>query len=114
MFDSFRKQKDILGDYFSSFAGDAIIIGSDEVFSVETGLADAFWGNNAKCYKVFSYAASFGPTTMDEIQEKKLEDYMSKALRNFSSIAVRDKNSKEIIKELVQVSAELIIRVSNQ
>lgn len=107
LFDSFRKKNRILGKWLSSFDGDTVIVGSDEVFSVETGLTDAFWGNEGQVKNYISYAASFGPTTMMEIKEKNLEGYLQKALNNFSSIAVRDKNSKDIIEKLTKIPVEL-------
>lgn len=107
IFDKFRKKNKILGELYSKFINDLIIVGSDEVFSVETGVTDAFWGNNAKCRNIISYAGSFGPTTLDEIKQKKLEDYISTSINNFSSIAVRDKNSKEIIETLSSKNAQL-------
>ena len=107
IFDTFRNKNNILGDLYNDFLEDLIIIGSDEVFSVETGVTDAFWGNNAKCRNIISYAGSFGPTTLDEIKQKKLEDYISNSINNFLSIAVRDKNSKEIIETLSSKKAQL-------
>ena len=107
IFDIFRNKNNILGEFYNNFIEDLIIIGSDEVFSVETGVTDAFWGNNAKCRNIISYAGSFGPTTLDEIKQKKLEDYISNSINNFLSIAVRDKNSKEIIETLSSKKAQL-------
>ena len=45
-----------------------------------------------------SYAASFGPSTLQEIRDKKLESFVSEGLKRFSSLSVRDNNSAEIIK----------------
>ena len=107
IFDNFRDNNNILGEPYTEFNNDLIIIGSDEVFSVETGLTDAFWGNNSLCKNIISYAGSFGPTTIEEIQEKKLEEYLMTSIKNFSSIAVRDKNSKKIIETFSDKNATL-------
>ncbi len=107
IFDNFRDKNKILGELYSEFKNDLIIVGSDEVFSVETGLTDAFWGNNSMCKNIISYAGSFGPTTIEEIQEKKLDDYITTAIKNFSSIAVRDRNSKKIIEFFSDTQATL-------
>lgn len=107
IFDNFRDKNKILGEFYSEFKNDLIIVGSDEVFSIETGLTDAFWGNNSICKNTISYAGSFGPTTIEEIQEKKLEDYISTSIKNFSSIAVRDRNSKKIIENFSDKNAIL-------
>ena len=107
IFDGFRNTNKILGQSYSEFKEDLIIVGSDEVFSVETGVTDAFWGNGRKCRHIISYAASFGPTTITEIKEKQLESYIDNSLQNFLSIAVRDKNSQEIVEILSNKKATL-------
>ena len=76
IFDSFRQMNNVLGEKYEDFDGDLIIIGSDEVFSFETGVTDAFWGRNTKCKNITAYSASFGPTNLQEICDKGLEDYV--------------------------------------
>lgn len=99
VFDRFRNDNDITGEKYEKFNGDLAIVGSDEVFSFETGVTDAFWGGNLNVKKIVSYAASFGPTTSEEIHMKKLEEYVSEGLQRFSEISVRDKNSADIVSE---------------
>ena len=98
IFDKFRIGNDILGERYEDFSGDLSIVGSDEVFSFETGVTGAFWGLESKAKKLVSYAASFGPSTLQEIRDKKLESFVSEGLKRFSSLSVRDNNSAEIIK----------------
>ncbi|MEE3484339.1 MAG: polysaccharide pyruvyl transferase family protein [Bacteroidales bacterium] len=98
IFDKFRVSYNILGEKYDEFYGDLAVVGSDEVFSFETGVTDTFWGINTKAKKLVSYAASFGPSTIQEIKDKKLDIYVSDALNHFDSLSVRDKNSQEIIK----------------
>lgn len=69
IFDKFRVPYNILGEKYDEFYG----VGSDEVFSFETGVTDTFWGINTKAKKLVSYAASFGPSTIQEIKDKKLD-----------------------------------------
>ena len=99
IFDKFRNANSILGDYYENFYGDLAIVGSDEVFSFETGVTDAFWGKDCHSKKLVSYAASFGPTTTKEIHEKHLEQYVSDGLNKFSFLSVRDINSANIVSE---------------
>jgi len=108
IFDTFRTKNNVLGERYYDFNGDCIIVGSDEVFSIETGLTDAFWGNNAKTKKIISYAGSFGPTNQEEIEKKNVSEYILKALGNFEKITVRDKNSKEIIENFLGKDIELV------
>lgn len=101
IFDRFRNRNGMLGERYESFGGELIIVGSDEVFSTEVGITDAFWGVGAPCQTVVSYAASFGPTTLAEIERKQERAYISAALRCFKRISVRDKNSAFIVNELI-------------
>lgn len=100
IFDSFRIRNEILGEKHENFVGDLIIVGSDEVFSFETGVTDAFWGYGSVCKNVAAYSASFGPTTLNDVYEKGLNEYVTRALKNFASISARDSNSKEILETL--------------
>lgn len=83
---------------------DVLIIGSDEVFNIcqkstwENSLQ--LFGSGTKCTKVISYAASFGETSMDSLNQRMLSDSVRKQLMNFSGISVRDRNSEQIIEEL--------------
>lgn len=91
-------------DSFDKQEFDLCIIGSDEVFNC---CQDAPWegsmhlfgeGINAK--KIISYAASFGHTTITDIQEKNIYDFVKNCLRKLDAISVRDKNSAEIVEEM--------------
>ncbi len=104
IFDKFRNENDIIGDKYETFEGDLTIVGSDEVFSFLGGVTGAFWGENHKAKKLVSYAASFGPTTSQEIHDKQLETFVSDGLKRFSSISVRDENSADIVKKFSNVT----------
>lgn len=104
IFDKFRNENYIIGDRYEAFDGDLIVVGSDEVFSFETGVTGAFWGVNNKAKKLVSYAASFGPTTSQEIHAKQLENFVLDGLKRFSSISVRDENSVDIVKKFSNIT----------
>lgn len=108
IFDSFRKKNDMLGGTYSNFSGDLLIIGSDEVFSTEVGITDAFWGVNSKSKKLVSYAASFGPTTLQDINRKKESEFITDSLFKFDVLSVRDKNSFQIINALTKIQPEIV------
>lgn len=69
--DNFKFSNKMIGEKSSEAKDlDTVFIGSDEVFSIETGLTPEFWGNNLNCKNIFSYAGCFGPTTLEFIKEK--------------------------------------------
>lgn len=92
---------------------DAVLIGSDEMFNcTEEGV---FWGESMQMFgegiespNIFSYAASFGYTTLERLKQRGLEEKVSRLLKeNFKNISVRDKNSEKIVKTLTGVNSQM-------
>lgn len=84
---------------------DMLIIGSDEVFNcvqdnTNVGFSPELFGAENKAKRVISYAASFGNTTWDKLQEYKVEQKVTQWLKKFDAISVRDSNSGEIIEKI--------------
>lgn len=87
---------------------DVIVIGSDEVFNcLQTnpmvGYSKELFGKNANADKVISYAASFGTTTKEGLEQYGIKDEVADMLKNMDAISIRDMNSKGLIEELVGV-----------
>ncbi|MCW8895345.1 polysaccharide pyruvyl transferase family protein [Sulfurimonas sp.] len=100
----FKKEHDKLK--FSKFTFDVsntdeydlIIVGSDEIWNYNNplfGLDEVYFSKSLKFKKIISYAASFGTVNCDEA----LNENVKKCLNSFSSISVRDTNSKCIIEK---------------
>ena len=97
---SFREEKQLVGEYYSeATALDAVVIGSDEIFSIEPGLNPCFFGMGVPCDKIVSYAGCFGPTTDEFIKKHKAEEFIEAGLKRIEKISVRDKNSFDIVKK---------------
>lgn len=95
---SFRANNNLIGEYYSYAKDlDVVVIGSDEIFSIEPGLNPWFFGMGIPCDNVISYAASFGSTTQEFIAEKYAEEFVSSGLKRLSSCSVRDENSQSIV-----------------
>lgn len=84
---------------YSDFDGDLVVIGSDEVFSLEIGVNPFFYGAGIKSNKVISYAASFGPTTKEMVEIRNMGGMLGGCLKSLDAISVRDKNSYELVRE---------------
>jgi polysaccharide pyruvyl transferase WcaK-like protein len=97
-----------LSTSYDQFDGDAIVIGSDEVFSLEIGYNSILYGIGLKCDKVLSYAASFGPTKIADVDRLGKRDAISEGLKSMSAISVRDQNSQSIVKELTEKDVPLV------
>lgn len=84
---------------------DVLIIGSDEVFNClqeneDVGYSLELFGKNNQAKKLISYAASFGHTTINELQKYSVEEEIGALLTQFGAVSVRDNNSFEIVKAL--------------
>lgn len=87
-----------------------VIIGSDEVFnciqSVPWGFASCLYGNIDNALKISSYAASFGNTKLEDLEQYGLKEEIAQYMNNFNSISVRDENSKKIVRALLGIEAK--------
>lgn len=83
---------------------DIVVIGSDEVFNCSQmtwfGFSPQLYGDGLDADKVISYAASFGATTLNSLQEMGVKEEVARMLGNFTQISVRDENSMEVVQQL--------------
>lgn len=84
---------------------DVLVIGSDEVFNCtqpgnKVGFSRQLFGKDNKAKKVISYAASFGSTTYEKLEQYHIAEEVGDLLAQFESISVRDKNSQDIVEKL--------------
>ena len=83
----------------------SLVIGSDEVFNClqafPVGYSRELFGKNYEEIPVISYAACFGQTNFDRLQQYGISNEVSSLLNNFKSISVRDNNSYETVFKLI-------------
>ena len=106
--DEFLPLLGISSEYKYNTNEDVIVIGSDEVFNClqsnkDVGYSKELFGADANAEKVISYAASFGTTTVEGLDQYKIKDEIAQHLKKFDAISVRDVNSIEVIKNLLNV-----------
>ncbi len=81
---------------------DAVVFGSDEIFNCcqesPWGRTSNLLGKNIEAYILISYAASFGFTTIQLLQQNNMMDEVADCLKRFNDISIRDINSYEIVK----------------
>lgn len=105
----FKLQKNLVGEYYSKAQDlDAVIVGSDEVFALHTGPTPVFFGHALPTDHIFSYAGSFGPTTVDEVKNLHCEAFVSSGLRSMKGISVRDMNSRKVVEALTGISPVMV------
>ena len=86
---------------------DAVIVGSDEVFSLEAGVNIMMYGHSVPCNHIISYAATFGQTDIREIRKRNCEALIASGLKTFKALSVRDLHSSETIKKLCSIEARI-------
>lgn len=105
----FRKEEALVGEFYAlSMDLKAVVIGSDEVFSLEAGLNPWLWGMGVPSKHIVSYAASFGPTTIDFIKQHHAENFVEAGIKGLRRISVRDRNSKLIVKHYSGNDAKIV------
>ncbi len=84
---------------------DILIIGSDEVFNISindtVGYSHELFAVGSDAKKNLSFAGSFGCTTIKDLNEQGRRERVSGYFARFDGISVRDKNSLNIVKELL-------------
>lgn len=99
MLSQFRKKHNVVGEYYSEANDlDLVVIGSDEIFSIEAGPNPWYYGIGVPCNNQISYAASFGPTTLEMIEQHHVGALVKAGIENICGITVRDQNSADIVK----------------
>ena len=107
--DKFRKNNCLIGNFYSKADNlDVVVIGSDEIFSIEPGLNPCFWGMGVRAKRIISYAASFGPTTSSFIENHNAAGFIFGGIKTIDKILVRDRNSRDLIKQYGNKNAEIV------
>ena len=75
----------------------AVYIGSDMVFDITEGYNPYMYGIGVNSKYIFSYAASFGYSTIETIQLSGHEAEIVEGLKQFKSIGYRDINTLQIL-----------------
>lgn len=87
---------------------DAVIVGSDEVFSLAVGCNMMMYGHGVNTDHLISYAPSFGQTDLSRIEQFHCKELIESGLKKFDSLSVRDKNSAEIVKILTGIDPAIV------
>ncbi len=92
--------------YYSEL--DAVIVGSDEVFSLENGCNKMMYGHGLNTKLLISYAPSFGQTDYELIKKRKCLGIISAGLKKFNSLSVRDVFSRETVFKLTSLNCDVV------
>ena len=76
---------------------DAVIIGSDEVFSIDVGCNKMMYGYGLGKKPAIAYAPAFGRTTEELLKKYHCYDLVKKGLSSMYALSARDQHTREMI-----------------
>lgn len=90
---------------------DLLVIGSDEVFNcvqnnTNVGFSPELFGEGNKAKRVISYAACFGNTTIEKLEQYNVKEKVAKWLSKMDAISIRDNNSGKVVETLTRKTPE--------
>ena len=86
---------------------DVVIIGSDEVFSIDVGCNKMMYGYGLKAPAI-AYAPSFGRSTKELLEEFGVYDFIKENLSRMYKVSARDEHSREMIYEMTGKRVPLV------
>jgi hypothetical protein len=87
---------------------DLVVIGSDEVFSLEAGCNMMMYGHGVNAKAIVSYAPSFGQTDIGTIKTFNCWELIESGLKKFNYISVRDEKSAVTVETLIGVKPQIV------
>lgn len=96
---NFRDKQMIIKDRYSDAQVDVICVGSDEVFGLDVGINPFMYGHALCVKRIFSYAGSFGKTTLQDVRTSGCMELIRSGFQRMHAIGVRDQNSFEIVEK---------------
>lgn len=86
---------------------DAVIIGSDEVFSIDVGCNTMMYGHGLKSPAI-AYAPAFGRATLQALKDYNCYDLIREGLSNMYALSARDVHTQEMIRSLTGREVPLV------
>lgn len=87
---------------------DAIIVGSDEVFSIDVGCNKMMYGHGIENIPVIAYAPAFGRTDEKLLRQFDCYDLVRNGLTNMYALSARDLHTQEMIRSMTGREAPLV------
>ncbi len=87
---------------------DAVIIGSDEVFSIDVGCNKMMYGHGLGDVPAIAYAPAFGMTDEKILKKFNCYDIVKSGLENMYSLSARDTHTQSMIKSLTGREVPLV------
>ena len=76
---------------------DAIVIGSDEVYSIDVGCNRMMYGHDLGDVPAIAYAPAFGRTTMESLDEFGCTETVRSGLTGMRHLSARDTHTRDMV-----------------
>ncbi|NLV49768.1 MAG: polysaccharide pyruvyl transferase family protein [Clostridiales bacterium] len=93
--------------HYDSADIDCVIIGSDEVFSIDVGCNKMMYGYGLKAPAI-AYAPSFGITTEKVLKDYSVYDIVKNGLSSLYALSARDSHTRELIESMTGREVPLV------
>lgn len=97
---AFRERHFKMLPYIESGKLDCVIVGADEVFSLENGINIMMFGHGITSEKIIAYAPSCGQTDIGRIEHFGCKEVIQSGLMKFSALSARDEGTRSVIYNL--------------
>lgn len=104
----FREENFSIIPYTDSRILDCVVIGADEVFSLENGINIMMYGHCLTSKRIITYAPSFGQTDIARIKQFGCESVIRSGLGKLDSISVRDEGSQDVVNALINKTPQIV------
>lgn len=86
--------------YTASSQLDCVVVGSDEVFSLENGVNFMMFGHGITSKMLIAYAPSAGQTNLARVEKFGCKELLMSGLNKFNALSARDAGTQKLIREL--------------
>lgn len=87
---------------------DAIIIGSDEVYSIDVGINKMMYGHDLGGVPAIAYAPSFGITTLEKLDQFGCRETVCSGLAKMKFLSARDTHTQSMVRSLTGREVPLV------
>lgn len=87
---------------------DAILIGSDEVYSIDVGINKMMYGHDLGGVPAIAYAPSFGIATLEKLEQYGVTEIVRSGLKKMHSLSARDVHTQNMVQTLTGREVPLV------
>ncbi|MGN1369068.1 MAG: polysaccharide pyruvyl transferase family protein [Aristaeellaceae bacterium] len=104
----FRSQNFRMMPYVESNQLDCVVVGADEVFSLENGINMMMFGHCVTSGRIIAYAPSSGQTDLGRIDRYGCRELIQSGLKRFHALSARDEGTKRMVDALTGSDVPLV------